>query len=82
MTMNESNPAQTAGSRCEDGEYLHQMAIKAADQMVTAALAFQRNVAMSKVDDAATSFADMRMALIKCSTANQVWSQHLAEHGC
>lgn len=82
MTMNESNPVRTAGTRCEDGEYLHEMAIKAADQMVASALSFQRNVVMSKIDDAATSFAEMRMALIKCSTANQVWSQHRAEHGC
>jgi hypothetical protein len=37
---------------------------------------------MSKSDDAATSFAEMRIALIRCSAANNVWTQHRAEHGC
>jgi hypothetical protein len=83
MTTNDSDDSvRAAGSRCEDSEYLQERVIKAAEQMVTAALSFLRNAVMSRSDDAATSFAEMRIALIRCSAANNVWIQHRAEHGC
>jgi hypothetical protein len=79
---NDSDNSVRTGSRCQDSEYLQERVIKAAEQMVTAALSFLRNAVMSKSDDAATSFAEMRIALIRCSAANNVWTQHRAEDGC
>jgi len=80
--MKDSNSVPVAGQWCEESEGIREMVLEAADQMVAAALSFQRDVAMSKGDAASASAAEMRVAMIKCAAANNIWGQHRAEHGC
>ena len=63
----------------EDGEYFQEIVVKAAEQMMSAARSFLRGAAISNNEVAATSLAEMRIALIRCSAANKVWTQHLDE---
>ncbi|HEX4134541.1 MAG TPA: hypothetical protein VHY84_08035 [Bryobacteraceae bacterium] len=74
--------AAPSPSACDDGEYFQEMVIRAAEQMMSAARSFLRNAVISKSNGAVTSLAEMRIALIRCSAANKVWTRHLAEHAC
>jgi hypothetical protein len=72
----DAGPSPSAG---EDGEYFQEMVVKAAEQMMSAARSFLCSAAISKSDGVITSLAEMRIALIRCSAAAEVWTQHLAE---
>jgi hypothetical protein len=71
-----------SGCRCAESETIRESVLKAAEQVVAAALSFQSNVALAKNEDAALSFSAMRVAVIKCDAASSLWSRHPAEHGC
>lgn len=82
MKIDDCGLDPTEGSRCAESETIRESVLKAAEQVVAAALSFQSDVALAKADDAAQSFTAMRVAVIKCDAASGLWSRHRAEHGC
>jgi hypothetical protein len=82
MTIDDCGLDPTDGLRCAESESIRETVLKAAEQVVAAALSFQSDVALAKIEDAAASFTAMRVAVIKCDAASSLWSRHRAEHGC
>lgn len=80
--MNGSNSSPVTEARCGENECIRETLLQAAEQMIAAALSFQRDVAMSKGHAAAASAVDMRVAMLKCLAVNNLWSQHREDHGC